>query len=556
MKKELQTQFEALVRERMSEFYAKAYMVAGNREEAESLTEDALVWAEGKFKGLANKARVIDLISERIGKGEHGGFETADEDAIFMRAMARVRSKGNIRKLIGGVCGIVMTAVVLAFAIPQIPFDALIPTEATTTATETDSEGKVILPVIGEVKMDKTQTVKGDNGVITLENYHNISKNIGIKTVLEDGMSDGGKKIDRYIATVTAPDGTAYAAFTDIIITTESANNKFTLYRMEKDGWKAVGEGESASSYRLSSYLESYDSSNIYMEADDESNIYVFVLLDGCVVVYRYDRKTGEFTKSEAALPCMGPMMYYTFSVDYDPTVGEKGAICVGYTEKYKIGFAYYDIAEDTFVNIVEPLGKSDELKRFFRVKDGVIHLISQGNGVVNRYYRIEADGTISKILTLGSDGDRIWVFNAGSGCGGLVVDENGVCHILATVYERDYSYILRYKISPDGTMTQERLPKLYYQNSPDHKSMCIGVFSDDSGNIYYAELYHSYGVADNVCAIGKLSENIGEAPVCMDVLEIPNNITFDFGRNIQNSTVVFFSKDDIFYFTVKGLGE
>ncbi|MBQ8497999.1 MAG: hypothetical protein IJ489_11175 [Clostridia bacterium] len=554
MKKELQKEFEALVRGHIEKFYANAFTVEGNREDAEYLTEATLVWAAGKFSGLANKARVIDLIFERIGEGGICNYSPTDTDALLSRAMKKIEARGKLKMMVLGIFALVLTAAVLAVAIPQIPFDEMMPTEATTTRAETDEKGNVIQPVIGEVAMEKTQTIEGDNGTLTLENYHNLSKACGVKTVLEDGLSPGGNKAERYCDAISAPDGTAYVVFTDIVVNTESANNQFTLYRMEKDGWKAVGEGEAASYYGENIHFASYDASCIYMTTDTDSNIYVFVLLDGCVTVYQYDCKTGEFTKSDAALPCMGPMLHYTFSIDYDSTVGEKGAIYVGFAEKYKIGFAYYDIAEDTFVEVARVLGKVDETKRLFRVKDGVIHMLTRNSSYW--YYRIEADGTMSKKILLEQDGGKLWIFNGSVGCGGMVIDENGACHIVITGSEDEELYVCRYKIYEDGTVEKEILSKLYYQDSSDYKANCVGVLTDDSGNIYYAELYHLYGTANNVFSIGKLTNHVGDAPVCIDVFEIPNHISYDFGRYIKNNTVVFFSSNDIYYFTVKGLGE
>ena len=273
MKRELQKEFESLVCDHMDTFYANAYTVEGNREDAEYLTETALLWAAGKFAGLASKARIIDLISERIGEGGLCNYSPTDTDALLARVMKKIEARGKIKMLFLSAGALVLMAVIFSVAIPKIPFDTLIPADASAAETETDAEGNVILPVIGEVKMAGTQTVKGDNGVVTFENYHNISKTLGVKTVLLDGMSDGATKIDRYIASASAPDGTSYIAFTDIVISEDSANNQFTLYRMEKDGWKSVGEGESASYYGKSAYWESYDSSHIYMETDAESNV-------------------------------------------------------------------------------------------------------------------------------------------------------------------------------------------------------------------------------------------------------------------------------------------
>ena len=562
MKKELQTQFEALVRERMSEFYAKAYMVAGNREEAESLTEDALVWAEGKFKGLANKARVIDLISERIGKGEHGGFETADEDAIFMRAMARVRSKENIRKLIGGVCGIVITAVVLAIAIPQIPFDAITPTEATTTATETDAEGKVILPVIGAVNMDKTYVVEGDDDVITLVNYHNLSSALGKKTPAKSAVMDIQTKLDRYVATATAPNGTAYMAFVDIL--QKDQNNPLTLYRMEKDGWKEIAFCEVQAHFGSNATMRNiYSSSRIYLETDADSNVYLFFLWENAITVCKYDAKTGEFIRSEEKIQTQyHPMAQYTFSTYYDASVGEKGAVYIGYVDNWKISFAYYDMAEDSFHYLTEKVGVVNDGKKIFCVSDGVIHMVAQHmNTNALTYFRIDTDGTVmEKVL---QRPDSTWhseaVTNMGSGGGGIEVDRNGNVHIVASRSSFDdkiQHQISHYIIDENGKFEQEILPKHCYTDTDGYLPQGIGVFKDDEGNVYYAEGYEQgFTSTINLIAVAKLNEKIGEDPILVDAIELPHNITTGFIR-INGRTAVFFTGNYIYYFNLKGIGE
>ena len=167
MKKELLKQFETLVRGHIGEFYTKAYAVKGNRAEAETLTVDAIVWGASKFSGLANKERVVDLISARIGDGSHEGMEFTNEENMISRTMERIRSKGKLKSLVWGVVSCVLVLAILVVTLPRLPYDEWFPEE---TTTQTDAEGNVIQPVIGAVTMKKTDTIKGDNGKITLEN--------------------------------------------------------------------------------------------------------------------------------------------------------------------------------------------------------------------------------------------------------------------------------------------------------------------------------------------------------------------------------------------------
>ncbi len=545
MKKELQKQFEALVRERMSEFYAKAYTAAGNREEAETLTEDALVWAAGKFNGLANKARVIDLISERIGKGAHGGFETADENAIFMRAMEKVRTNNRKTTVFKGICtGVLALAVVIGVIVFALPKEEDSP-------LDTDGEQ------IEDILMNGTDVIEGDVGNLTLANYHNISDALNERT---RGIDDDDihSKLERHLATLIAPDGVKYMAFTHIPEEKVNENNMVTLYRMEKDGWKPLGTCEAQMNFGTSSKAGDYFyPSRIYMIADAKSNVYLFAILDESIVVYRYDTETGVFAKQNASLPIRyKPMVDYTFSIDHDT---EKGMVYVGYCDQYKISFAYYDIAKDAFISLdyAKKRGQS-QTHKMFCVKDGVLHLVEQNYSVNNSnllYSRIEADGTVSKktiFETKGWDISEV-LLNRGRGQGGIAVDENGVVHILATRWDDLKANLVHYRITEDLTVEKETLPRLYYAGSDDYKAICGGLFRDENGDICYIEVYRS-GELQNVFAVGKLVENIGDAPECIDVFEIPKNITHGFMR-VQGKTVVFYANDDIYYFELKGMG-
>ena len=555
MKKELLKQFETIVRGHIGEFYARAYAAKGNRAEAEALTVDAIVWGASKFSGLAKKERVVDLIVARIGHGKQVDMEYTNEENMISRTMERIRSKGKLKSLVWGVVSCVLVLAILAVTLPRLPYDEWFPEE---TTTQTDAEGNVIQPVIGAVTMKKTDTIKGDNGAIMLENYHNLSNALDKKTVCFDGY-DARSKLDRYTATATAPDGTAYLVFTDIPKKKTEENNTATLYRMEKDGWKALGSFEVQVNYSSNPTMgTTYQSSRIYMETDEDSNVYIFFMMDKSVCIYRYDAKTGEFVKSEASIYTgYKPMIQFTFKTFYDASVGEKGVIYIGTVNMSSVDFSYYDIATDTIVPIVKNVATSAS-HRIFCAEDGVIHMAVTANYGIS-YYRIDSDGKVQKkVLSTGElYGNRETIAYTGSGAGGIAVDEDGTVHILTThtISESGTIEIVHYVICEDMSFEREVLPKLYYTDASDYRPACGGLIQDENGDIYYIEIYNDYASSGNVFAVGRLGENFGDAPVCIDVVEMTESVNAVSFLRITGNTVVFFAKNDIYYFHLKGIG-
>lgn len=555
MKKELLKQFETIVRGHIGEFYARAYAVKGDRAEAEALTVDAIVWGASKFSGLANKERVVDLIVARIGDGSHEGMEFTNEENMISRTMERIRSKGKLKSLVWGVVSCVLVLAILVVTLPRLPYDEWFPEE---TTTQTDAEGNVIQPVIGAVTMKKTDVIKGDNERITLANYHNLSEVLGKSTLCFDG-EDARTKLDRYTATATAPDGTEYLAFTDIPTTKSAVNNPVTLYRMEKDGWKALGSFEVQVNYSENSMWTSYQSSRIYMETDADSNVYIFFMLDKSICIYRYDAKTGEFEKSEASIYTgYKPMRNFSFRIFYDATVGEKGAIYIAYVDMYRADFAYYDIDGDAIVPITKNIGQSSANFRLFCVDNGVIHMIEQTNDSV-WYYRIGTDGKTTKaVLSAAKSGEAAEsIVHTGHGNGGIVVDKNGKVHVLATLHDSKNSVyeIAHYIIDEDMSFEREALPKLYYEGSDSYVPWCGGLIKNENGDIYYMEFYSASGLG-NLFSIGRLGEKIGDAPTCIDIVELPENINTHSFIRITGNTAVFFVEDDLYYCNLKGIGD
>ena len=67
-------------------------------------------------------------------------------------------------------------------------------------------------------------------------------------------------------------------------------------------------------------------------------------------------------------------------------------------------------------------------------------------------------------------------------------------------------------------------------------------------------EFYSASGVG-NLFSIGRLGEKIGEAPTCIDIVELPENVNTHSFIRITGSTVVFFVEDDLYYGNLKGIG-
>ena len=556
MKKALRQEFYEQMHTILPDLYQKAYALKGNKIEAEMLTENILLRGAKQFSALANKARFRDILLQKIETGTHMDLEATDLDALAARVMEKIEKKDNIKKMVWGVCaGVLSVGIFVTVIIPNYPSN--IPDEQTTpeATTAKDVNGEIInptLPVIGEVTMKDTKTIKGDNKVIFFENYHNLSKALQKNTSPNIVQADYYTEIERYSASVVAPNGTTYMVFNNIT-NEKNGNITFTLYRMEQDGWHAIAEGDSQVMYNDQTY-DSYFASRIYITADQASNIYVFVLWEDAVTVYRYDCRTGEFIKSDAVLQSASPNNDTTFYIYADKDYGEIGGVYVGYANGNGYDFACYDMAKNEYVYIVENVASSDA-KMMFCAKDSVVHMILQANYGV-KYYRIEEDGTVaSKTLFAGSIlGESEYICNRNSGAGGIAVDENGVAHVIAThcikKTENNPYHLVHYQITSDLTIEKETLPKLYYTDTHTYDPLCMGVFMSDDNEIYYIEKYKEFGVDSMyVLAIGKL--NVDGAFSYVDTLELPNEITRG-GSRLFNSILTFYSDNNIYYCVIK----
>ena len=507
------------------------------------------LWIAKKYKGLANKDRALDLFYERLtSQSVKKSERTGDVKAAISDAFACFR-RNRKRKNILSLC--LVTAALLAAMYPLVRY-CLIPAlnfdDGPGQTTQTDAEGNVIQPVIGSVTMKKTDIIKGDNGTITLKNYHDLSGSLQEKSRIQS-LHDRQGLAERFCDSVIAPDGTAYAVYNSIK-TEDESNTSVTLYRMEESGWKPLGTGEAQSNYnsREGTYLPS----RVYLTADGESNIYVFALLDERVTVYRYDCKTGNFTKSASSLPCLKPLANVSFSVYCDASSGEE-RIYVGYKNPWRFSFAYYDIQKDEFVPIAEEIGNSMNDSMIFCVENEIIHVVIQGivsGKTTLKYYRIESDGTVSQKKLFASeiswDTDTEYIYK---GAGGICVDGKGTVHILATHWEKDENwkintYLAHYAVDTSLDVVKQELPQLYYADS-GHDSLCVGFFVGENGEVYYVE---SYSEAENLIAVCRLDTSSCGKSSLVDVIELPDNIE-GMLRIKENSAVFYSDSEQVLYF-------
>ena len=558
MKKALRQEFYEQMHTILPDLYQKAYALKGNKIEAEMLTENILLRGAKQFSALANKARFRDILLQKIETGTHMDLEATDLDALAARVMEKIEKKDNIKKMVWGVCaGVLSVGIFVTVIIPNFPSN--IPDEQTTpeATTAKDVNGEIInptLPVIGEVTMRDTKTIKGDNKVIFFENYHNLSLLLNKKTTI-DTPQDELSLLERLCDSVIAPDGTAYMVYNNVVKEDDS-NITFTLYRMEVDGWTEVAIGEAQGCYYENAIVEQYYASRINLVSDKDSNIYVLVLLDDCVTIYKYDAKIGVFKKCDSTLPCMKPMNEPTFTIYYDEHAGEKGRIYIGYWKQYKLGFAYYDIAKDGFEIITENIGTVMEKYAIFCVKNETIYAVTQGNDSGKRiltYYQIESDGTFIKNRLFTSKGS--WdiesedIYNRKVGSGGIHVDETGVIHIVASHFDGGMhvdcsTYLVHYMIDTNGNVTKQELPQHYYNDYTEadrfarYDPICALFFVGKKGEMYYIESYDS---TENLLVVCELNQEICGESRCVDVIELPDNISEDRIR-INQGAVVFYS--------------
>ena len=529
-------------------------MIYSNNNQALALTRiaRAVFWIATKYRRLANKERAVALFYSKLEKlsvTKNQKFPSDNVADVIVYTLNRYRAFRKKMNIFLSLVAVLSFLIVVSVLVTQ---NYIFPTLNSTASddpyptTATNSQGNVVLPVVGEVTMKDTKTILGDKKIVAFENYHNLSRLLNKKTTLNI-VHDKVTYLNRSCVAVTAPNGTVYMVY-NTVEKEDGTNTIFTLYRMESDGWIAIGEGEAMASYNMNAVTAEYDASRIYLIADTESNVYIVALLDDFVTIYQYNAQTGNFRKSDAN--CGIETSGMEFSVYYDKQAGGLGAIYIAFFQQYKFSVMYYDIERDEFALVAEKVGSVEDQGMIMCVQNGTIHVVAQGltsgKGYLS-YYRIEQDGSFEKENLFRSKGtaftDYASVYNRKLGCGGILIDGMGNIHIIASHFDYDMAtgyqrgYLVHYKVDTSGIITKKELPQHYYADT-GYAPACASVFMGENGEIYYIE---SYDDAPNILTICELNPNSCGESECVDVVEIPDNVSWDRIR-INEGAVVFYS--------------
>ena len=399
--------------------------------------------------------------------------------------------------------------------------------------------------------MQDTEWIEGDSGTVSLVNYHSLSdrfeKNAKYQTV-----TDVKTFLNRIADTITAPDGNTYLAYQNLSSEENGENITFSLYQMTEDDWIEKGCGNLSASIQIldeSTGYYGYSTSNMHLIADDDSNVYVLVILDGNIVVYKYDSTTKNFEKTQAEYSA-AEMVDYRFSVYYDSQSGKSGTIYIGFTDFVVVYFAGYDIATDsffTYANSIYP-GVPAALMTFC-VKNENIHILADGHSASRTltYCSIQRGGEfVIKPITLNAsknalNGIEAISINVGGATVEIVDDSVYVIATHTSYAEKENNYLVYYKINTDGTFERNILSPLFFKRS-EYYPLCVGAFSKNN-SLYYVEMYKD---TSNFFAIGKI-ENDGTVSY-VDSFELPNEIGL-YGMRVHNQKIILDANDNIVYF-------
>ena len=521
MKKATLKELENKIRENIACFYAKAYAVTGNREEAEALTEKAVFYGAKRYGDLMNKARFFDIVEQKIGFGDYTAAETTDCDALAERIIKRVRAwnvRSSIVKWVGG------TAAVLAILAGSL---------------------SLILPKVYEARsnnvvlMENAIAIGGDFDNSEIVNYQEISAELGPDKETLNAIL-GRVFSERIISPTTTPNGTTYVAVNNF--ETLEGDCTFTLYCAYADGWEAVGTGDIGATKLMPYTMNFWLQSEIYTFSDNESNVYVVTRLEPEITIYKYDIKTELFEK-KASIPFAHITHTDLLFVKFDPDYGENGTAYLIGKELSKLKVFRYDTATDTVSVIRDELELSSEYGEISCCVDQdtsyVIHTTSDGTFL----YQIYGDGDWD-ILRLQEYRVRI---------NSMATDREGRLHLIVNDEE-----IKHYIFKEDFLYEAETLDQLYYQNT-DYYREARNLFLGDDGELYYIETYNDGSLGENCfLALGKLDGEDPSKSTFVNGFDMPDSFSsmrFQ-GKDIINYTYAHSAVRDsyIIYFHINML--
>ena len=502
MKKAILKELENKIRENMDCFYTKAYAVTGNRADAETLAEKAVIYGAKRYGDLMNKDRFLDIVEQKIGSGDYAECEPTDCEMLAERIIKYIRA-WNVRSAIFKWFG--ATAAVVAIVWGSL---------------------SLILPKIYEAKsndvvlMDNAIAIGGDFDNAEIVNYQKISEQIGIS---EETLNTilGRIYLERIASAVTTPNGTTYIAANNF--DTLEGESTFTLHRAYADGWEAVGSGAIGATQLFPYAINLWLQSEIYTFADNQSNVYVVTRLEPEIRIYKYDIKT-ELFEQKATIPFSHITYTDSLYVKFDPDYGENGTAYLIGRELANLSVFRYDTATDTISLVKEDLPLSTEYGEISCCVDNdtvyAIHTTSEGT----LFYQIYGDGWW----------DMYRLFDYKPHINAMVADKEGRIHVLV-----NYEEVEHYIFEANFVYKSGVLEQLYYQDT-DYYREAEELFLGDDGALYYIETYNDGSLGENCfLAIGKLDG------------EEPGKGTFINGFDLPDSFCVMrFSGTDIMNYT------
>ena len=523
--------------EHQSMIYGKALSHSnGDMELANQRIAYAVEQTAKSYPSMRNRDKAMDMVFQKLSESPKKHYKLkADETAdIVEEILDYTQKKKKLVRIFSGIGVGVSVLLVICIVIVQI------------IGGQHDDAGILI--------MQDTEWLEGDSGTLSLVNYHIVSKRLE-ENARYQGATDAKTFLDRIADTITAPNGKTYLVYPNLSNEENGENITFSLYQMTEVDWIEIGKGNLSSSVEI--YNEStgeywYHASSMHLIADMDSNIYVFAVLDGNIVVYKYDATTKYFEKTEAIYSA-DAMQNYKFSIYYDAQYGEKGTVYIGFADYVVAYFVSYDIATDSFLIFCDslypnvPVGYVD-----FSAKDDTIYLLIDGYSSTRNltYCCIKRGGEfIVKPTLLNSASDimnDIEPIPINTGGAAIECLEDGSVQVISThksYRNMENNYLVHYKINSDGTFERNILSPLFFKGS-GYFPLCVGVFSKNNA-LYYVEMYED---KSNFFAIGKI-ENDGTVS-CVDSFELLNEIEL-YGMRVHDQIIIFNADEDIGYFQI-----
>lgn len=514
MRKKERLDLESKIRENIERFYKKAYTAVGEREKAEKLTENAVLYGAKRYADLMNKERFLDIIEQKIGNGEHTGVAPCDMTALSERIIRRARA-WNIRSTVGKILAMVTAVCLIAIGAYSLIFPKLY-----------EARSKEV-PV-----MRDTIAIAGDYDISELVNYQRVSDKLALSADMVTRLQYHAFAKHLTFA-VTAPNGTPYFMVNQMEAF-EGESLPFALYRGDEQGWHEVAVGQMGGGYySYGSYVDvGWWPSDIHMFSDNDGDIYIVVRLAEDILFYRYDSKT-EFFGVAVTIPFHDNYNSNSFAVTFDSDFGETGTayiVCrkepAVYDEDDDGGWASvfrYDTATNTLSLITEELRLISENSSLnICAKNDIVYVTDCINGFsdMNR----AATMLLNQIYPDGYVDFDYFEQGYYAPIVAMEMDEDGKLHIITNDGSRAHWH---YVFSEDLTFQKGLLKMAYHHyEGTEYYRYVIGSFLGKDGRVYCLEYYVDYGMGErSFIAIGMLDSEDPAANTYINGFDLVDNV-------------------------------